>query len=311
MRALVTGGTGLVGRRLVQALLEQGDEVCCMVRRPLQPTDKRIRVVVGDLLRPETLRFDPATTGPFDVVFHLGAAMAAHQAKGAHYSAKEAHYMTANADATLSLLETGLQHSIGCFVYMSGTTVIGRPRRPPIGSDHDKALEHPYIIGKRAGEMACDIARRRGMRVTSFRLSSPYGPGMRIGTVLPRFVHAALRGKPLEWHGTGRRAQDFIHVDDVAKACLAAVRARITGTYCLGTGKLTTMRELAELVVALVPGSSARASGQRDRQDGWRWEIDVVPLADELGFRAEVSLRDGLIDYVRSVKAGYDGFRWW
>src|SRR5262245_48937586 len=134
---------------------------------------------------------------------------------------------------------------------------------------------------------------------------------MSVSTVLPRFVHAALRGKPLEWHGTGQRAQNFIHVDDVAKGCLTAARAKTARTYCLGSNKVTTMRELAELVVALVPGSSARASGQPDPQDCWRWEIDVAPLADELGFRAEVSLRDGLVDYVRSVKAGDGGFQWW
>jgi UDP-glucose 4-epimerase len=113
-------------------------------------------------------------------------------------------------------------------------------------------------------------------------------------TVLPLFLRRATEGQPLTWHGSGSRAQDFIHVSDVAAACLLAAQSDESGLYCLGSGTATTMKELAEQIAALVPGARAHASGEIDPQEGVSWQVDVSALRRALGFQPRVALADGI-----------------
>ncbi|HAM73528.1 MAG TPA: hypothetical protein DCM86_17995, partial [Verrucomicrobiales bacterium] len=221
MRALVTGATGFVGRHLVAGLLDRGWEVCAMVRpgTQLSHAPHGVGIVTGDLLVPTTLGVEASATGPLDVVFHCAALLPS--AAGCD----PAQFLAANATATELLLNACERRSIRRFVYLSSIAVIGHPSVVPIDEHHPTAPATPYAVGKLGGEQACERARTRGMLAASLRLSSPYGPGMALGSVLPLFVHRALRGEPLAWHGSGSRSQDFIHVEDVVSACIGAATA--------------------------------------------------------------------------------------
>jgi len=303
MRALVTGATGFVGQRLVHGLLDHGWEVCCMVRRPVSPSRRGIATIIGDLLQPERLRLDPAETGPLDAVFHCAAMLPTAAATDSSL------FIEANTTATLRLTEACERRGIGRFIYLSSISVIGEPRHSPITEDHPLGPILPYALGKLGGEFACGIARSRNIKATAFRLSSPYGPGMNPATVLPLFVRLAQDGKPIRWHGSGSRSQDFIHVDDIVTACLRAVEAAEAGTYCLGSGEATSMRRLAELTTTLIPGSHSEASGQPDPQEGRSWQLDMRAASRDLDFTPTVSIEEGLADYIASLKA--PSRLWW
>lgn len=287
-RALVTGATGFVGRALTARLLADGWDVAAMVRDParLHPA---VEAIAADLAEPATLRIDRE----YDALFHLGACLPSADAT-------ESNFATCNVAATERLLRAAAQVGVGRFVYMSSISVIGAPATTPVGEDHPTEPNNLYSASKLAAEQACVTAQARGQSVVALRLTSPYGPGMAKGTVLPVFVARASRGEPLTWHGEGSRAQDFIHVDDVVAGCLVAATAPAPGPlYNLASGTATTMRTLAETIAAQT-GVPAAASGQPDPQDGVRWDISIERARAELGYAPRVALADGLAAYIAS-----------
>jgi nucleoside-diphosphate-sugar epimerase len=286
-RALVTGATGFVGRALTARLLAEGWDVAALVRDPAR-LPAGVAGITADLARVETLE----VAEPYDVVFHTAAQMTA--------SISGADYLAQNGVATAALLETARAIGVRRFVYLSGATVIGHPSSLPITEDHPVVPITPYLLGKLAGEFASRIAQTPDFSTVSLRVSSPYGPGMNRATVLPAFVARGLAGETIQWQGSGSRAQDFVHVDDVAAGCLAAATAAAPGPlYNLASGTATTMRTLAEMI-ATQTGASAAASGQPDPQDGVRWDISLDRARAELGYDPRISLADGLAAYIAS-----------
>ena len=288
-RALVTGATGFVGRALTARLIAEGWEVAALVRDPAR-LPAGVEGIVFDLAGPDR----PPIDRPYDAVFHLAAQLPAPDVTS---------YTEFNVELTGDLLDAAWRAGVGRFVYMSSISVIGTPEVLPVREDHPIAPNNPYSMSKYCAENICVTSHAGGQPVVSLRLTSPYGPGMAEGTVLPIFVDRALRGEQLRWHGEGSRAQDFVHVDDVAAGCIAAATASAPGPlYNLASGTATTMRALAEMI-ADETGATAAASGQPDPQDGVRWDISIDRARAELGYDPRIALADGLAAYIASERA--------
>ena len=306
MRALVTGAAGFIGSHLVMALRSRGDDVTCLVRRPVVSRDPAIAVISADLSDLEALNRLDDRIGLVDAVFHVGAAMP-DQA-----GFDNAAFLVTNGAATARLLTVAARLGAHHFVYLSSLSILGVPVRQPVDERHPLAPMSGYALGKLAGELACETARRSGLlTASSLRISSPYGPGAMPPTVLSRFVTRALAGETLGWYGSGGRAQDFVHVDDVVAACLLAASTAQPGVYIIASGQATTMRELAEKIAAAIPGAQARPAGRPDPEDGITWQLDLTSAQTGLRYRSQVDLNSGLARYLayRHDPASY--IPWW
>ncbi|MGM4986960.1 NAD-dependent epimerase/dehydratase family protein [Tardiphaga sp. 841_E9_N1_2] len=304
MRCLVTGATGFIGRQLVCKLVQSGHDVLCLTRKPVRPKHESIDVVVGDLLDPhlaDTLIRQP---GQIDAVFHAGGILPFVE------TSDPGLFLEANGTATLRLLDRSQRAGVNRFVYFSSISVIGEPRFLPIGESHPTIPTDPYSLSKLAGELACGIYQNGPMSVASFRVTSPYGPGMRGHTVLPRLVEKALTLSSPGWYGPGMRSQDFVHVDDVVSASMLALRTDIRGVFNVASGRPISMRSLAESIASMVPGARASQIGDLDPQETRRWEIDIS-AARRIGFSPQVALGDGLKDYIRAIQDRREPMRWW
>jgi UDP-glucose 4-epimerase len=304
MHCLVTGATGFIGRRLVCRLNELGHEVTCLVRQPLVPQHAAIKVITGNLLDDDLTDVLDRQAGQIDMVFHAGAMLPSST------PSDPGLFLEANGTGTMRLLEFCRRRGISRVVYFSSISVVGAPLHTPVDESHPLQPSNPYSLGKLVGELACNLYRSAIGQVASFRVTSPYGPGMALTTVLPRFVGQARRDKAVKWYGSGARSQDFIHVDDIAAACVWALENRISGTFNLASGKPVAMRELSEIIAANVAGARAMQAEQLDTQEDLRWEIDIA-AARQAGFEAKIALEDGLVDYVRSVAENRTLLRWW
>jgi UDP-glucose 4-epimerase len=302
MRALVTGGTGLVGRALVERLVAAGHEVVCMTRRPIVPARGAVSTVPGDLLRPQEVSF--AKAGAIDAVFHLGAMLPTG-------GVSDAAYMVANAAGTAAVVEAGLKQGATRFVSLSSVSVYGAPSGGIIAHDTPPWPHTAYAVSKLAGEFCLALAERRGAIATSFRVSSIYGPGMSRTTVLPRLLDAALRRAPFGWFGAGTRAQDFIHASDVTEACMAAAGGKRSGTYILASGVSTGMKALAELIAAIVPGAEARQMGEHDPEDGLIRAYDIGVTQQAFRLPQPLPLADGLRDLIAAWSSAPEAGLWW
>jgi UDP-glucose 4-epimerase len=307
--ALVTGATGFIGSHLVTELRRLDWSVVCVTRRPVASTDPAITCVYGDLSSPESLEYTREKVGPVDVVFHLAARMPTS------CSAKETYdFLKANVLGTAMLLDSFLRLEASAFVYASSLPVIGKPLQLPITEKHPIKPTHPYLVSKIAAELVCEQIRlSEGRRVVSLRITSPFGPGMPETTVLPRFVRLALASKDIPLFGSGARTQNFVHVSDVVRACILAAQGQAAGVFNVGGAYAISMRDLADLIVGVVPRCSSQVVSLNvpDPQEDHRWDVDLSASRRALGYEPQVLLEDGLEDYIAFLQSEHSLMRWW
>ncbi|MEW6472158.1 MAG: NAD-dependent epimerase/dehydratase family protein [Actinomycetota bacterium] len=241
MLCFVTGATGFVGGRLVDALLEEGHKVRALVRDPAKaPLLQRpgVELVRGDLADPAGL--EEAVAGS-ERVFHCAALV------GDWLRADDARRV--NVDGTRALMAASSSVGVGRVVYLSSLSVYGLGQHR--GTDESAPLRYsgePYIDSKiDADRMVQVYAGRVGPEVVILRPGFVYGPGDR--RFLPKLLDALTR-RQFVYIGDGRKLLNISYVDDVAQGMLlaATVPAAAARTYNLTDGTETTLRDFVEFL---------------------------------------------------------------
>ena len=250
MRAFVTGGTGFLGARLVDRLLQRSDDVVCLVRSPEKASGLRRQgcaLVEGDLLAREAM--EEAMRG-CDAVFHL----AADYRVGVRDAARESMERS-NVEGTRTVLDAAHAAGVPRIVYVSTVAVFGNTG----GEIVDETYEHPgrsftskYEETKWRAHLVAKEKAAAGVPVVIVQPGAIYGPGDKsaVGDQLSQ----AARGK-LPAVAFPQLGLNMVHVDDVVEGILLALDKGEPGeSYVLG-GQITTLREAIE--------SAARAAGSK------------------------------------------------
>ena len=265
-RALVTGGAGFIGSHLVERLLGSGYEVRVLDdfstgrRENLagMPSGAPLTVTAGDVT---DLELTVRAAAGVDEVYHLAAAVGVTL-----IVAQPIRTLETNIRGTESALEAAARAGARFFL-ASSSEVYGKSERVPFDEDDDLLIGSSrfarwgYACSKAVDEfLALAYVRERGLRATVGRLFNTIGP-RQVGTygmVVPRFVEAALAGRPLQVYGTGRQTRTFCDVRDTVEAIHRATLANESGGQVLNIGgdREIAIAELAERVLA-VTGSSA------------------------------------------------------
>jgi UDP-glucose 4-epimerase len=205
----------------------------------------------------------------------------------------------ANVVQTLGLLDAARRAGIARFVFASSNAAAGDHEPPADETDLPHPVS-PYGASKLAGEAYCQAyAATYGMAACSLRFSNAYGPySLHKRSVVATWLRAALAGEPVTIHGDGGQTRDFVHASDVADAVLAALDApadRVAGElFQVGTGRETTIARLADVMEVAI-GRPIEVVHAPDRAGDIRRNVGRVDKAAEaLGYRATVSLEDGL-----------------
>jgi UDP-glucose 4-epimerase len=247
--ALVTGGAGFIGSHLTRRLLTSGHRVTVLDnlsvgRRAAVPDDARF--VHGDI-RDEAALADALTN--VDCVFHLAAQVTIRGSFDRFYEDLDTNVM-----GTARLLRAVDPAKVKWFTLASSMAVYAdAPSPAPITESHLTAPISPYGIGKLAAEgVARQILATRGIPFTAVRYFNTFGPGQTytpyVG-VITIFVTRLLAGEPITVFGDGEQQRDFVHVDDIVAGTMATV-GRTPGTYNLGSGRGTSLNQLAALMTA-------------------------------------------------------------
>jgi UDP-glucose 4-epimerase len=246
-----------------------------------------VEVMCGDLRLARTWQRLPSDTTH---VIHLAAAIPWKRQAG-----ERAAVVADNLGPVAQLVQAasnwaGLRH----VVYGSSVSVYGITA----GRLRETSPAQPatlYGVAKLSGELAVGLLAQRGVAVSALRFSSLYGTGQYPGTVLPLLMDRARRGDALELFNEGR-VQDFLHVDDAARATLLACRLGARGPFNVGTGRSVSMRVLARAILRTfdvrragrIVVSAPSAAGD----PGIR--LDIARARRELGYRPRIALADGL-----------------
>ena len=250
-RVVVTGATGYIGRRLVNAALAAGFDVVALVRDEIQA---RQQLPAGVTVRSWTL----ADTKPRHVegataVAHLAAFIPPNLVDPAHAR----RCVDDNALGTLGLLEAARAGGVRQFIYASSGQVYAKLDRPAQETDPvDAGRRAPYYLGsKLLGEVYCQHAQARGdMSVAILRIGSVYGPGMASRATLRKFIEDARAGRTIRIADGGRYGADFVFVDDVVAAIISALTRQVSGTFNIASGVRTTIAELATTITSRLGG---------------------------------------------------------
>jgi UDP-glucose 4-epimerase len=289
-KVVVTGGAGFIGSHLAARLVALGAEV--HVVDDLSFGD-RANLPAGVQFHEFDIRLDerlaPVVDGA-DVVFHLAAlsnvAMSFDQPLRVH---------SVNVVGTLTVLDVARRSGIRRVVYSSSSAIYGDQPSSPISEELQPAPQSPYGLSKYEGELLASLfCRSYGLQTVSLRYFNVYGPRQNprgpYAAAIARFHEARRQGRPLQVVGDGEQTRDFVMVDDVVQANIAAaLRPEVGNGEALnvGTGQAVRVLDLARLIGGPIEFVAPRPEIRHSC-------ADIARARRLLGFAPSFGLAEGL-----------------
>ncbi len=297
-RVLVTGATGFIGRRLVDRLLRAGAEVHAIDLMPAGVVD--VQEHVCDLKDAGATRAAVEASDP-NIVFHL----AAFKERSATPDAF-ARAVLDNITGTLDLIVPLCGRPSLRSVVSVGTVEEYAGDVPPYSETMREAPVSAYSFSKTAMvHLVQTFHRAHALPAVIVRPTVAYGPGQATDMFIPALIASLLRGE--RFHMTaGEQTRDFIYVDDVVEALIAAATTRdaVGAVFNIGSGESVTVREVAEHAETLTGGTGLLGFGDVPYRVGesMAYSVDTDAARRMLGWAAAVSLDEGLRRTVDSFR---------
>ena len=313
MRYLVTGGAGFIGSHIVRALLEQGASVRVLdnfstgKRENLEELRRQFNrdqfeVVEGDLR--DASGVEEAVSG-IEVIFHEAAFVSVPQSMGEPQTCFDV-----NITGTSLLFDAARRAGVRRAVVASSAAVYGESGALPLIEETPLQPRSPYALSKRVGEMYAELFTGAfGFEVVALRYFNVYGPRQRpdsmYAAAVPIFARRLLDNRPVTVFGDGGQTRDLINVHDVVRANLiASEHPNAAGkVFNVCTGLETRLLDLLDVMYELFPGAPEPEFAAARAGDIYRSVGSPRKAADVMGFRAVVSLVEGLketIDWMRA-----------
>lgn len=314
-KLVLVGGAGLIGSHTVDQLLKDDVKEVLIYDNFLRGSrenlndalkDPRVKIydVGGDVMQSDILQsaFEGA-----DGVFHLAALwlLQCHEYPRSAFDV--------NVRGTFNVMEACMAQGVKRLVYSSSASVYGDAVREPMDEDHPFNNQNFYGATKICGEaMLRAFYHRYKLNFVGLRYMNVYGPrqdyhGAYIAVIM-KMLDAIDRGQSPTIMGDGSEAFDFVAVEDCGLANVCAMKAdTVDQFYNVGTGKRTSLKQLAEMLLELTGCEKPITYAPRSQATLVRNRIGSPKKAsDEIAFTASINLRQGLqrlIEWRASHKA--------
>lgn len=302
-KVLVTGGTGMIGRPLVEALVAEGAHV-------------RIASLDDPSRAPEGVEFRRVDLREFseclkvaegcDCVFQLAGV----KGSPAMTAKRPASFFVPTVTFNTNMMEAARRQGVERYMF---TSSIGVYAPAPVFHEDDVwktfPSENDRFAGwaKRMGELQAEAYRiEYGWdKISIVRPANVYGPYDNFdpnnAMVIPSLIHRALSGEnPMVVWGDGSAIRDFIHAKDVAAGIMRVVEQGYNRPVNLGSGTGVSIRRIAEIIQNSIPGLEIRWDTTKPTGDAKR--LMDVTRAESIGVRAEVDISVGIAETIRWYK---------
>ena len=296
MRCLVTGGAGFIGTALANRLVQEGHHVRVLddlsVGDPggLHPDALFTRGDVRDRPKLWTL------LQKIDCVFHLAARVSVQESE-----LYPREYNDVNVGGTVSLAEATRDAGVKRIVLASSATVYGPQPNQPVPESAWPHPQVPYAVSKLAAEhYIFALGELNHIETVALRIFNAYGPGQRIppvhAPVIPHFAKNVLSGASVVVHGDGSQTRDFVYIEDVVDALIAASTAPDINRQVInvGSGQETSLSGLITVLGQVIQRQPEVIYNPQQRGGIARLVADLSTARRLLGYRPRVSLTEGL-----------------
>lgn len=317
---LITGGAGFIGSHFVRAVMRRYRDAQVHVLDALTYAgdfdnlppnildDPRFHFWYGNICDPDLVA---EVMSKVNAVVHFAAE--SHVARS--ISSNTVFYQTdvlgTNVIAN-QIVKNGRR--IRRFVHISTSEVYGTAVAQPMSEDHPLNPASPYASAKcGADRLVYSYWKTYDVPAVIVRPFNQYGPHQHLEKCVPRFITNALEGQPLEVHGDGSAARDWVYVEDTCQALLAALEAprdAVVGEVInIGTGIATNTLTVAQKVVGMLEVSSDLIRHTPNRPGQVDLHVSSTDRAERLlGWRARTSFDAGLERTVAWYRANE---AWW
>lgn len=289
MRTLVFGGSGTVGANLVRRLLTDGCEVTVASRRASRANRlaglDRVTKLDVDCQNAEAVSMAVSATKP-DAIFHLVSSRFGSPGTTAQ------DHLAINALGTLNVLEAARQHDAPRVVLTGSAAEYGSGTR--FCETQSPQPANLYGATKLCGSLLGETYARSGLSVINLRLFTPYGPWERAQRLIPSVILSALANQPVTI-GDDTPERDFVFLEDVCDALIAASTHDTVGTLNVASGKGISVRSTAETILELMQSRvPIESTGTTRKDEISKMSGDAEAIRRALGWRPRHDFRAGL-----------------
>ncbi|MHC4570454.1 MAG: NAD-dependent epimerase/dehydratase family protein [Planctomycetota bacterium] len=299
--ALVTGGAGFIGSCLARELLKKTLDVTVIDNLStgrFENVPEKAGFFEGDICDATFVK-NILTELKIDIIFHEAAKVSVRDSIAEF--AKDAE---TNVMGTINILSACRDSSVKKIVYASSMAVYADSKRPqPIAEDYILEPISPYGISKLASEKYCLLmAKEIGLSCSVLRFFNTYGIGQQFSPyvgVITIFINRLLKSSTIHVFGDGQQRRDFIHVSDVVHAnILAMEKDDGNNIYNVGTGKATSVNELAEMVRKKINPEAKIVHVDEHRGELKNSIADITKANTRLGFIPSKTFEDTIDEII-------------
>lgn len=293
-RIIVTGAGGLIGSYAMRDLHSRGFDVLGIYSERTRPAaNAPWPYLILDLAKDH---IPQSILSENDTVVHCAA-----QIPVTFADTEQIYHKNKQIDDNIIV---AVQENGAHLIFISSTSVYGLSKDER-NEESVVNINNLYSRGKYETEQKIGRLLSEKKKII-LRINAPYAPEQRNSTVLKIFIEKALSDQPISYHGQGNREQDFTAASDVASAIAAAHVADVSanGVFNISGGAPINMRELAALIVGLIPGckSTITSSGAADEQEAYKANFSIEKAEKFLRWKPKVRLRDGILHWVNHYK---------
>ena len=296
MNFLVTGAAGFLGSALANRLAREGhqvrgyDDLSAGDPSRLSADVLFTRGDVTDRPKLWTLFQD------IDCVYHLAAKVSVPES-----ILYPREYNIINVGGTVSVMEAMRDVGVRRVILISSGAIYGDQGQQPLVENAPPNPRSPYAVSKLAAEhYVHTIGALWGIETVALRVFNAYGPGRPLAAahppVVPHFLRQVSHGGSIVIHGKGEQTRDFVYLDDVIVAMVAAASAPTINRSVIniGSGTETSIQSLGQSVLEAV-GVKSEWIYKEDQDAGpSRMCADIRLAKEKLGYRPRFSLQEGL-----------------
>jgi len=292
-KVLVTGGTGFIGTELVEQLHKKGYEITLLDKKDKPIGLEHVKYIKGDLSNPSKCVF--ACAGQ-DYVIHLAA-----KARIPESFINPDEYFDSNVTGTRNILTAASAVGVRKFVFASSSSVYGN-NTPPNKPTHKPDPLNYYAMSKLFGEHLCRQYKIIfNLNYNILRFFTVYSENQPTSLLFGKFAQMVKEDKPVTIHGDGEMRRDYIHVSDVATACIASMESKVKNdTFNVGTGTNVSVNEVVDVLKKFAPNLTAI---NIDKPKGYAPHTlaDISKSKNLLNWSPKIEIQEGLVDMFEEI----------